>query len=322
MRLPRPFYQLPVLFDADRLLAEVAALPAAAWVAHPDDVAGNSAVRLISAGGGENDAHVGTMLPTPWLQDLPYVRQILAGFGVVWSRSRLMRLAPGVGVPEHADINYHWHARVRLHIPVQTTPEVLFHCDGESVHMAAGQAWVFDNWRSHRVDNESAFQRIHLVADTSGTAEFWRFACGPKPPVGQWPRVVFQPDTMASVMTEADQRTPVMPAAEAQWLIEDLLAEIVDLGEKIGDASDGKLDRFGALLQDFLYDWRQLCALHGIAGRGRSDFHLRVDALRTAAAFCGEGLIVESNGVDALLVLEKRVLQHLVPADLMLQPSG
>lgn len=140
MRLTQPFFQLPVFFDVAHLEAEVAALPGRAWVPHPDSVPGNSATRLISAGGGETDSNHGQMLQTPWLATMPYLRQVLAGFGVVWSRSRLMGLAPGARVPEHADINYHWHSRVRLHIPIVTSPEVRFHCDGQSVHMAAGEA--------------------------------------------------------------------------------------------------------------------------------------------------------------------------------------
>jgi hypothetical protein len=73
-------------------------------------------LRLISVDGGENDEVDGLMKPTPALQHLPYVRQVLASFAVVWGRSRLMRLAPGAQVVEHADINYHWHYRVRIHI--------------------------------------------------------------------------------------------------------------------------------------------------------------------------------------------------------------
>ena len=71
MRLPRPFYQLPVFFDAARLQAEVAALPAEAWVPHPDGVPGNSAARLISVDGGETDTVHGQMLPTRWVAAMP-----------------------------------------------------------------------------------------------------------------------------------------------------------------------------------------------------------------------------------------------------------
>lgn len=310
MRLSRPFFQLPLLFDVARLQAEVAALPGEAWVSHPDRVPGNSAARLISAGGAQTDAVHGRMLPTRWLEDMPYLRQALGGFGVVWSRSRLMRLAPGAVVPEHADINYHWHTRVRVHIPIFTHPKVLFHCDGETVHMAAGEAWIFDNWRRHHVENGADIERIHLVADTTGTAAFWRLACGPTPPRPHWRTVAWDPDASADLFTEDDQRAPVMPAAEAQWLIQDLCEE---LAPAIG-VTDApvRIARFGKLLESFVFDWRQLCALHGVGGRGRSDFERLADAIRKAAEPLAEGLTMRTNGASAMLVLEKRVLQHLV----------
>lgn len=314
MRLARPFYQLPVLFDVARLQAEVAALPVDAWVAHPDGLAGNSAARLISAGGAETDAVHGQMLATPWLATMPYLAQILAGFGVVWSRSRLMRLAPGARVPEHADINYHWHTRVRLHIPVFTAPPVRFHCDGDSVHMAAGEAWIFDNWRRHHVENGSDAERIHLVADTTGTAAFWQFACGPTPPRDQWRTLAWDPAApRAPLLTEGDQRFAVMPAAEAQLLLEDLRAELTlttDTPEARARAA-----RFAMVLDSFVHDWRQLCALHGVTGRGRPEFQRLAAALHAAAGPLAEGLVMRTNQVSALLVLEKRVLQHLVADD-------
>lgn len=306
MRLSHPFFQLPVLFDVARLQAEVASLPPEAWVAHPDQVPGNSAARLISADGGETDSVHGQMLPTRWLQGMPYLQQVLAGFGVVWSRSRLMRLAPGATVPEHADINYHWHTRVRLHIPVFTQPDVRFHCDGQAVHMAAGEAWIFDNWRRHHVENRSAQTRIHLVADTTGTASFWQFACGPRPPRDQWRTVGWQPKAALQLLTENDQRSPIMPAAEVEWLVDDLRGELV----AATPAADP--ERFGVLLESFVFDWRQLCALHGLGGQGRSEFLRLAVAVRQAASALAEGLVMRTNGASAFLVLEKRVLQHLV----------
>ncbi|PIB91849.1 aspartyl/asparaginyl beta-hydroxylase domain-containing protein [Caulobacter sp. FWC2] len=310
MRLSRPFFQLPVLFDVARLQAEVAALPSEAWVPHPDRLPGNSAARLISVGGAETDAVHGQMLPTRWLESMPYLLQVLAGFGVVWSRSRLMRLAPGAGVPEHADINYHWHTRVRLHVPVFTQPAVRFHCDGEAVHMAAGEAWIFDNWRRHHVENNADADRIHLVADTTGTAAFWRLACGPTPPRAEWRTVTWEPGASPDLLTEDDQRSPVMPAAEVQWLIDDLRAE---LAAAVDTAEAGvRIARFGKLLESFVFDWRQLCALHGVSGRGRPDFQRLAVAVRKAAEPLAEGLVMRTNDASALLVLEKRVLQHLV----------
>lgn len=313
MRLPRPFFQLPLLFDIERLQAEVAALPAEAWVDHPDKVPGNSAARLISVGGQETDSVHGRMLPTRWLEAMPYLAQALAGFDVVWSRSRLMRLAPGVGVPEHADINYHWHTRVRLHIPVFTRPQVRFHCDGESVHMAAGEAWIFDNWRRHHVENGGDVERIHLVADTTGTAAFWRFALGAPPPREQWRTVRWNPAADMPLLTENEQRSPVMPAAEAQLLIEDLRAELTVASADPEAAK--RAARFEMLLESFVQDWRQLCALHGVGGAGRADFQRLARAVHEAARPLAEGLVMRTNDAGALLVLEKRVLRHLLAGD-------
>lgn len=309
MRLARPFYQMPVLFDAARLQAEVAALPEHAWVPHPDRVAGNSALRLISAGGSETDSMHGRMLPTCWLDAMPYARQVLAVFGVVWGRSRLMRLDPGAQVPEHADINYHWHTRTRLHVPIVTWPEVRFHCDGETVHMAAGEAWVLDNWRRHHVENGATAARVHLVADTSGTAGFWNLAKS-SPAREAWRRLGWNPDADPKLLTEINERTLIMPAAEVQLLIEDLRGELV--GNDEDAATHQRLARLHGVLESFVADWRQLCALHGVRGPGRAEFERLAETVHTYAAALAEGLVMRTNQTSALHVLEKRVLQHLV----------
>tara|TARA_A100001391_G_scaffold173888_2_gene136094 strand:+ start:7620 stop:8555 length:936 start_codon:yes stop_codon:yes gene_type:complete len=308
MRLERPFYQLPILFDAARLQREVAALAPEAWAPHPDRVAGNSAARLITAHGEENDGVYGQMLPTRWLAQMPYTRQVLASFGVVWSRSRLMRLAPGAEVPEHADINYHWHTRVRMHVPVFTREEVRFHCDGESVHMAAGEAWIFDNWRRHHVENPSPAERIHLVADTTGTSAFWTFACAPPPPREQWRKLPFRPEANPRLLTEMSLRPAIMPPAEVHWLIDDWIAELVALSPE----HEPQVAAATRHMRSFVRDWRQLCAMHGDNPRARPAFAGMSRDCEQAAAPLTQGLVMRTNSADAMLVLQKRVLHHLV----------
>ncbi|MBN8281145.1 MAG: aspartyl/asparaginyl beta-hydroxylase domain-containing protein, partial [Gammaproteobacteria bacterium] len=227
MRLPRPFYRLPVRFDAGRLVAELRTVPADAWAPHPNGIPGNASLRLISAGGGANDDVAGRMQATEALAALPYIRQVLASFGVVWSRSRLMRLAPGAAVPLHADINYQWFSRVRVHIPIETHPDVAFHCGDEQVHMAPGEAWVFDNWRLHRVENPSPVERVHLVADTSGSAAFWRLVGEAASPVAGSHEHRFDPAASPTVLTEQVDTPAVMPPAEVDLLLGDLRGEIV-----------------------------------------------------------------------------------------------
>lgn len=104
-----------------------------------------------------------------------------------------------------------------------------------------------------------------------------------------------------------------MPAAEVQWLVDDLRAE---LAVSTGAAEvRTRAARFDKLLESFVFDWRQLCALHGVGGAGRPDFARLARAAHDAARPLAEGLIMRTNEVSALHVLEKRVLHHLIADD-------
>jgi hypothetical protein len=170
MKLQVPFIQLPLQFDAECLAREVAALGPTPWREHPQKFPGNFALPLIAVGGDAgSDAVSGPMQPTPQLLQCPYLQQVLSRLGAVWGRTRLMRLDAGAEVTPHADINYYWRERVRVHVPIVTAPGVRFACGDAEVNMAAGECWIFDTWREHRVLNASAHERIHLVADTVGS---------------------------------------------------------------------------------------------------------------------------------------------------------
>lgn len=173
MRLNEPLLQLPMSFDVETLAAEVRVLPASAWEPHPQGFPGNEAVPLVAQGGQLNNVVAGPMGPTEHLQRCPYIQEIMAELGGVWGRSRLMGLGAGADVPPHVDINYYWRTHLRIHIPVITNPEVVFTCGGESVHMAAGECWVFDSFLLHTVRNKGSEQRVHLVLDTVGGERLW-----------------------------------------------------------------------------------------------------------------------------------------------------
>lgn len=166
MQFDQPFIRLPIRFDADALEREVNALPPEAWVPHPTGFVGNEAVRLITVAGEPTDACEGPMGPTENLALMPYVQQLMAELDGVWTRSRLMGLGPGGEVPLHVDAHYHWRTHLRIHIPVITDPKVLFTCGDRTVHMAAGECWLFDSFRQHRVENGWTKRRVHLVLDT------------------------------------------------------------------------------------------------------------------------------------------------------------
>jgi hypothetical protein len=306
MQLAKPFFRLPRRFDVERLRAEVAAMPADAWAPHPRGIPGNTSVRLVSAEGGENDRLDGDMRATPHLSRAPYIRQLLASFAVPWSRTRLLRLAPGATVPKHADTNYHWFSRVRVHIPVITREEVRFHCDGESVHMAAGETWVFDNWRLHHVVNPTPDERIHLVADTAGNAAFWQLVGSGADALIQSVHVPYDPAQPADLLIERYSMRPVMNPMELEFLIGNLRAELLPPIEC--EDPRRRLFLYHELLDAFVRDWRQLYVLHGEDPAGRAEFERLRDTVRAASEKLGDRIALRTNRVAAHTVLEGRVL--------------
>jgi hypothetical protein len=84
--------------------------------------------------------------------------------------------------------------------------------------MAAGEAWIFDNWCQHRVENPSSEARIHLVVDTAGTSAFWRLvAQGQTENFGQQNPdsrlIACDPAARPKLLIERFNAAPVMPPA-------------------------------------------------------------------------------------------------------------
>ena len=215
MQLAHAFYKFPFLFDAERMRAEIDAIPEESWRWHHEGFEGNSALPLISTNGGMNDDFAAPMMRTEFLDRMPYVIQVLAQFRTLHGRARLMRIEPHAGVPPHVDIQYYWRTHTRVHIPVFTNPGIRFHCGNEHVHMAAGEAWTFDNWRLHQVVNETDTRRIHLTFDTYGSTAFWGMAR----PHGSEAKPVFVPyvaDAKPQLVLESYVGPPVLPPAELE----------------------------------------------------------------------------------------------------------
>jgi len=314
MRLPRPFYRLPFRFDAGRLAAEAASLGTAAWMAHPSGLKGNSAVALISRDGGDNHDFTGHMRMTPHLQRCPYHRQVMATFGEVLTRSRLMKLDAGCEVAEHVDFNYHWYSRVRMHIPVITNPAVMFYCGEEKVHMEAGDCWVFDNWRRHRVINESEEERIHLVIDLAGSSRFWAMVeqsrdldihAGADALGETLVPVPYDPDKTVTITTENYNIAPVMAPGEVDALTADLIRDF----EACPDNDPGMMQRYRTLLTDFARDWRVIWLQFGPQPDGIP--HYRQLIQRTAANLDPDrqALVTASNGIGVNAVIMQRILR-------------
>jgi Sulfotransferase family/Aspartyl/Asparaginyl beta-hydroxylase len=182
MKLEHPFIQLPLKFDAERLLDEIEAIGESAWLPHPEGFPGNDALTLITPGGINNNNELsGQMRPTKYLEQCPYMLEVLQTIGGVWGRTRLMRLSGQAEVNPHVDVHYYWRERMRVHVPIVTQPSVRFYCGDQDINMAPGECWIFDTWRLHRVINDASRPRIHLVADTVGSEQFFDWYKNAKP---------------------------------------------------------------------------------------------------------------------------------------------
>ncbi|HEY2345079.1 MAG TPA: aspartyl/asparaginyl beta-hydroxylase domain-containing protein [Xanthomonadaceae bacterium] len=268
MKLPLPFIQLPLLFDADALAAEIGAIPESSWMPHPQGFAGNSMLPLVAAGGDPDDERFsGVMQPTAHLQRCPYLMQVLASLGANIGRTRLMRLSGFSEVTRHADQGYYWGERVRVHVPIVTQPTVRFYCGDAEVNMGAGEAWIFDTWRPHYVINDDTRSRIHLVADTVGGEAFWDMVGEGRahdgPPL-KAPRRVLPGSTQSSQFAcEAVNVPTVMSPWELRYLIDLLLTDSLP---------HAQLAMLPPLTQRFCNRWQELWAEFGDRPEGWPQF--------------------------------------------------
>jgi uncharacterized protein (TIGR03032 family) len=311
VQLDSEFIRLPLDFDAEALLAEVEAVPEAAWRPHPQGNPGNSALPLIAVGGDpENDATRGRMAPTKYLADMEYLRQVLASFGTVLGRARLMRLDGNTEATLHVDTNYYWAERVRIHVPILTSEAISFHCGDRSLHMPAGQSWIFDAWRPHNVLNPTEARRIHLVADTVGSAYFWDlvarghrpFAMADESDVPSFSTTFLPPSPGEEAHLELERHN--FPTVMTPWEMKKLVDEMVCLG--VAPAGDAATELQRAT-RDHLHRWRSLWAAHAadaealdVYRRCRDTYAERIDPL--------SGKLTLPNGTDPVVIARQLIV--------------
>lgn len=308
MRLTRPFLKLPIRFDADALAAEVRALPPSAWTPHPTGFVGNEAVRLISPNGEPTDDIDGEMAPTTHLRSCRYIREIMEEIGAVWGRSRLMGLAPGRQVPPHVDMHYYWRTHLRIHIPVVTNPGVSFTCGGETVHMEAGDCWVFDSFRWHNVQNRSDSQRIHLVIDTVGGGRLpalMEAAESDNPPAS-----LLRPGERSGdgLIFEKVNSPKVMSPWEMRCHVDFLTGQA---------KPHPRLEPIAQRLQQFIDGWAAAWAAFGTDDEGRPHYGELLQGIRTDLAALRGMDIMLSNNVPLYHMLE-----HLIFGMALAKPAG
>lgn len=300
MRLNSPFIKLPLRFDAEQLASEALQFSEDEWTSHPLRHEGNTALPLVSVNGDVNDRFNGEMRPTAALQKCPYVFQVMASLQTVVGRTRFMRLAAGADVPPHSDGNYTWRKRVRVHIPIITHPDITFSSVGNiDVHMAAGEAWTFDNWRQHAVYNRSTVDRIHLVIDTVGTSRFWEIVKAgwdPATPDDGWSNSVqhrryVSDASFPDLFFERFNALPVRPPDEIENMLDDLLD---DLGE-FREASPELYEQAVIEVERFKQDWRGYWALYRDSADSIAHYELLAKRLKVSLQPLLQNATFDSN---------------------------
>lgn len=323
MKLAKSFIPLPYSFDAAKLADEANAMPDDAWIAHPGGMKGNSAVALISKGAGDNNLFDGRMSITPHLEKSPYHQQVLASFNEILGRSRLMKLDPGAKVLLHVDVNYHWHARIRIHVPIITNPGVIFHCDHDQLQMKAGDCWIFDSWQAHQVVNNSSETRIHLVIDASGSSRFWRTVRDMEiydhntnlGDLGEQVRFIpYEEGKIVTVPTENYNVAPVMAPGEMDALIDDLIMDFDGNNTNDPVIAEG----YKQFLMDFAKDWRQTWHAYGYSEDGWPHYQTLVRALLGRIKPANrDAVTMKSNGVSANIVIVKRLIESAMNVEVL-----
>jgi hypothetical protein len=320
MRLKKPFLKLPIRFDANALAAEVRALPKSSWTPHPTGFIGNEAVRLVTPNGEDSDAIDGPMAATPNLQRCDYVRQIMAEIGSVWGRSRFMGLAAGGEVPPHIDIHYYWRTHWRIHIPVITNAGVEFTCGDETVHMAAGECWVFDSFLRHDVQNRGDAQRIHLVLDTVGGGFLPKLLEAAEEGVSN---ARLLPPGIRDGSGLAFEKVN-SPKVMSPWEMRCHLAFIL---EKAG--YDPRVLAILDRVERFIDAWAAAWARFGDADEGRATYEPLLQDIRASLAEMGVSALEMPNEIPLARMLEQLIflialapVAHVAKASLPAPPSS
>jgi hypothetical protein len=209
-------------YDSGLLRADVARVSGAAW-AYPRIVDGNGVgeyatqldwrtLPLRSIGGSADRTDPGgpelaEFADTPLRAQVPYLSQVIDSLPAPVCSARLMALGPGAQSPVHLDTKWGlpW-GKVRLHVPIVTTPDAVLEIAGSTMCWSAGELWYADFTRLHVVRNTGPVTRIHLVVDCLATREL----------LGLFPDPFQAPEVIADFLLACDAAP--LPAADQDAL--------------------------------------------------------------------------------------------------------
>lgn len=121
-----------------------------------------TALHNLFAGNNQSDKYLDTELA----KNLPDTQKVIDFFKCEKTSVRVLKLTAGSAIKPHSDegLNF-FDGFVRLHIPIQTNPDIEFIVAGEKLEMKEGECWFADFNQIHSVYNRGDNDRLHLVID-------------------------------------------------------------------------------------------------------------------------------------------------------------
>lgn len=166
---PYRFRRLPGAFDPAPLLAEIDALPDAAWI--DSQWKWHLGTRFCIVRGGPPGSAPGERLTggggvdAPILDALPAVRDLLeTGFPVPATLAWIGASPPGARIRVHVDNTAHWDEHHRVHLPLRTQTAAKLCVAGRWLHLTPGDFWALNNSVPHAAANDGPL-RLHLMVD-------------------------------------------------------------------------------------------------------------------------------------------------------------
>lgn len=159
--------RLPLSFNVERALAEIAALPEGLWGSRGGRVGVHNPAQAIFLRGhapAEGDLPVEdreALDHLPCLRDL--IEQVIPAQPL---RCLLAMLPAGAVIAPHIDQADYFSKTIRLHFPIRTNAHVWMYCAGLNYHMEPGEIWALNNSTGHGVVNADAEKsRLHMICD-------------------------------------------------------------------------------------------------------------------------------------------------------------
>lgn len=230
------YLKLPFHFDALKMNAEAMAMADAYWKMHYNTkhYSGSWSIIPLRALNGNPEipysVHAtasGQMgyADTPLLQQCPYILEVLQQFDCEKTAVRLMKLDAGAVINPHHDHDMCYEqGEVRLHIPVTTNSHVAFYIEEEQVIMNEGECWYLNLQLQHRVRNDGATGRIHLVIDCI---------------VNDWIKQLFESDKVeARKMTDLVETPAAISREEQKKIIAELRRQGTEEASRLADGME------------------------------------------------------------------------------------